>query len=220
MGRRPTDVRESARARGRGAAIVVVPARGHLSTPRRDHATAETLLRRALAMEPDNDEFHHNLGSVLQPSRPLEAVEHFRRALAIDPLTRTPGAKWLMRCGLPDASTTPSRSASGPSRPMATTPWAISSSARARRRRATWCWRGTSWAGPSNWIRRSGWGGRTWRRSPTRLGDPDGAGGLLPALALQHAAETARGSSANTAGGWPVLAGLPRPGSACAGRSS
>jgi tetratricopeptide (TPR) repeat protein len=50
-----------------------------------DYATAETLLRRALTMEPDNDEFHHNLGSVLQPSRPLEAVEHFRRALAIDP---------------------------------------------------------------------------------------------------------------------------------------
>ena len=50
-----------------------------------DYATAETLLRRALAMEPDNEEFHHNLGSVLQPSRPLEAVEHFLRALAIDP---------------------------------------------------------------------------------------------------------------------------------------
>jgi tetratricopeptide (TPR) repeat protein len=50
-----------------------------------DYAAAETLLRRTIAMEPDNDEFHHNLGSVLQPSRPLEAVEHFRRALAIDP---------------------------------------------------------------------------------------------------------------------------------------
>jgi tetratricopeptide (TPR) repeat protein len=50
-----------------------------------DYEAAETLLRRAIAMEPDNDEFHHNLGSVLQPSRPLEAVEHFRRALAIDP---------------------------------------------------------------------------------------------------------------------------------------
>jgi tetratricopeptide (TPR) repeat protein len=50
-----------------------------------DYPAAETLLRRAIAMEPDNDEFHHNLGSVLQPSRPLEAVEHFRRALAIDP---------------------------------------------------------------------------------------------------------------------------------------
>jgi tetratricopeptide (TPR) repeat protein len=50
-----------------------------------EHAEAEAVLRRAIAMEPGYDEAHHNLGSVLQRSRPLEAVEHYRRALAIDP---------------------------------------------------------------------------------------------------------------------------------------
>jgi protein O-GlcNAc transferase len=50
-----------------------------------EYEKAEAVLRQAIAMEPGFDEAHHNLGSVLQPSRPLEAVEHYRRALAIDP---------------------------------------------------------------------------------------------------------------------------------------
>ena len=50
-----------------------------------DYTSAEAVLRQAIEMEPGYDDAHHNLGSVLQPSRPLEAVEHFRRALAIDP---------------------------------------------------------------------------------------------------------------------------------------
>ena len=37
-----------------------------------DYATAERLLRRAIAMEPDNEEFHHNLSliHISEPTRP------------------------------------------------------------------------------------------------------------------------------------------------------
>jgi Flp pilus assembly protein TadD len=50
-----------------------------------DIARAESTLQRSVELNPEDDEAHFGLGLTLSNSTPSVAVEHFRRALEIDP---------------------------------------------------------------------------------------------------------------------------------------